>query len=400
MNASESEAGLAQREQVGGVVVCGGGAAGMAAAIAAARAGAPVTLIEAAPRLGGTVAHALIHTLGGLFDSRGEFIHDGLARELAERLMQVDPSVRRRRIGRAWVLSVCPRLYQSVAEQWVAETAGIRVLLATRVVETLTSGHRVTGLCAVGSEGAIQLTPRAVIDATGSAEVVRSVSPTLLQEDGRRAAGGLIFTLRGVARDALTPPKGVGVVRALHRAAAEGRLPPRCGQAWLDLGVRDDEVYVKLFVPLSQDWKAQENGIIAAARQEQAAVVAVLRQLPGFTAAEVEHTGALGVRDGGRIRGEYCLTAADIRAGRFFPDAACRACWPIEYWHPEQGVSLEYLPDARYYEIPLRALRARGYANLWAAGKCLSADALAHASARVAGTCWAMGEAAGKAATL
>ena len=42
----------------------------------------------------------------------------------------------------------------------------------------------------------------------------------------------------------------------------------------------------------------------------------------------------------------------------------------------------------------------RGYENLWAAGKCLSADALAHASARVAGTCWAMGEAAGKAATL
>ena len=45
-------------------------------------------------------------------------------------------------------------------------------------------------------------------------------------------------------------------------------------------------------------------------------------------------------------------------------------------------------------------LRVRGYENLWAAGKCLSADALAHASARVAGTCWAMGEAAGKAATV
>jgi hypothetical protein len=312
--------------------------------------------------------------------------------------MQAEPSVKRRRIGRAWVLSVCPRLYQSVTEQWVAETAGIRVLVATRVVETITSRHRITGVCAVGSEGTIQLAPCAVIDATGSAEVVRSVSRTLLQEDGRRAAGGLIFTLRGVARDALTPPKGVGVVRALHRAAEEGRLPPRCGKAWLDLGVRDDEVYVKLFVPLSEDWQAQESGIIAAARQNQAAVVAFLRQLPGFTAAEVQHTGALGVRDGGRIRGEYCLTAADVRAGRTFPDAACRACWPIEYWHAEQGVSLEYLPDARYYEIPLRALRVRGYANLWAAGKCLSADALAHASARVAGTCWAMGEAAGKAA--
>ena len=92
------------------------------------------------------------------------------------------------------------------------------------------------------------------------------------------------------------------------------------------------------------------------------------------------------------------MTAEDVRTGRRFDDAACRCAWPIEYWHRERGASLEYLPDGVFYEIPLRALRVQGWRNVWAAGKCLSADRLAHASARIAGTCWAMGETAGKAA--
>jgi hypothetical protein len=108
----------------------------------------------------------------------------------------------------------------------------------------------------------------------------------------------------------------------------------------------------------------------------------------------------LGIRDGGRVRGQYCLTGDDVRQMRKFDDPACRACWPIEYWDPEQGVALEYLPAGDYYEIPLRSLRVEGLTNLWAAGKCLSADRYAHASARAAGTCWAMGEAAGRAAAL
>ncbi len=388
---------MAQREPVDGVVVCGGGAAGMAAAIAAARAGANVTLIEAAPRLGGTVAHALIHTLGGLFDSRGELLNGGLAAELAERLMQADAATRRRRLGRAWVLGVSPQSYQNVTERWIADTAGIRVLPSTRVVEAMRDGSRVTELCASGPAGMLPLKTRAVIDATGTADVVRLISPDLLQNDGRRAAGGLIFTLRGVVPGTVAAPRGIAVVRALRRAADEGRLPSHCGKAWLDTGVHDDEVYVKLFVPLPEGWR-QDRRIMAVAQRDQAAVVAFLKQLPGFTDAEMERTGSLGVRDGGRICGEYGLTGADVRAGRKFPDAACRAAWPIEYWDPEHGVSLEYLPDGDYYEVPLRSLRVQGLLNVWAAGKCLSADPLAHASARVVGTCWAMGEAAGKAA--
>jgi hypothetical protein len=87
-----------------------------------------------------------------------------------------------------------------------------------------------------------------------------------------------------------------------------------------------------------------------------------------------------------------------VSEARKFADAVCRCAWPIEFWDPQCGVKLHYLPDNDFYEIPLRCLKVGGIANLWAAGKCLSADRQAQASARIAGTCWAMGEAVGRAA--
>jgi hypothetical protein len=381
------------------VVVCGAGAAGLAAALAAARSGATVCLVEARPRPGGTVTHSLIHTLGGFYDAAGEPLNGGLARELAERLDRSGPAVRRR-IGRTWVLSTCPEAYRAVVERWLEEETRITAWYNTRVVGMAREADRVVAITVAGSDGALRLRAGAVVDATGTAEVVRLVDPSLVQNDPRQAAGGLIFTLRGVASGALTFPRGLGVIRALRTATAAGTLPPDCGRAWLDAGVYEDEAYVKLFVPLPGDWRGRGkcDEVVHRAFGAQTAVVAFLRTLPEFAGATVARTGDLGIRDGGRVCGDYCLSGEDVRQARKFDDAVCRGCWPIEYWDPERGVSLEYLPDGSCYEIPLGALKVRGLQNVWAAGKCLSADRFAQASARVVGSCWSMGEAAGRAA--
>jgi hypothetical protein len=382
------------------VAVCGAGAAGMAAALAAARAGAKVCLIEAKSDPGGTVTDALIHTLGGFYDSAGELLNGGLARELVQALASADPAVHRRRLGRTWVLNVCPHLYQTVVGRWIEAEARITAYYEARATQLVKTGDRISELKVSGPGGSRWLRVKAVIDATGTAELVRLLEPSLLDSDPQRAAGGLIFTLRGVAPGTAVFPKGVGVLRALRGAAANGTLPADCRNAWIDMGTFDDEVYVKLFVSLPEDWRDRESRgeITREALKTQAAVVSFLQRLPGFAQARVSRTGGLGVRDGGRIRGEYCLTGSDVRQACKFADAACRCCWPIEYWDPDQGVSLEYLPNDTYYEVPLRALKVQGVRNLWAAGKCLSADRFAQASARVVGTCWSMGEAAGTAA--
>jgi len=380
------------------VVVCGAGAAGMAAAIAAARAGAEVLLVETTPGPGGTVANALIHTIGGLYDSRGEILNGGLAAELASKLIESDGATCKRRMGRTWVLNACPDHYVDVVTRWVGSEPRLKTLYGSRVSQVETAGSRVTVVELSGAHGALRVRPRAVIDATGTAELVRLIKPGLLQHDPRRAAGGLIVRLRGIAAGAVRFPGGLAIVRALRIAVAEGRLPPGCANAWLDSGIAADEAYLKLAVPVPDDWREHCGEITRSARLAADSAVALLRAMPGFAEARVDRIGALGIRDGGRVLGEYVLTEADVCAGRRFADAACRCCWPIEYWDPDRGVLMEYLPEGTFYEIPLRALRVRGLSNVWVAGKCLSADPLAHASARVAGCCWSMGEAAGRAA--
>jgi hypothetical protein len=381
------------------VVVCGAGAAGLAAAIAAARGGARVVLVEVSPRLGGTVTHALIHTLAGLYNDAGHFINDGLPRELAERLLAADARTRVRKLGRVWVLSVCPGVYERTVSQWIAEESRITVFTGVQVAHVARAGPQITQLTCVASGDARLLTPAAVIDATGTAEVVRLLDESLVSDEGPRSAGGWIVRLRGVAEGALDFPKGLAVVRALREAAGRNELPAECNHAWIDLGIEPDEVFLKLFVPLDQSWRERHGEISRTALATSLAIIDFLRQRPDFAGAYLQQSGSLGIRDGGRIRGRYVLTAHDVRRSATFADAVCRCAWPIEYWDPQRGAMVEYLPAGSSYEIPMRSLQLDGIENLWAVGKCLSADRLAHASARVVGTCWAMGQAAGAAAT-
>jgi len=403
----KSELGQIELPAEGAVIVCGGGAAGIAAALAAARAGAEVLLLEQSPAIGGTVANALIHTLGGLYDSAGEIINDGLPAELIDRLQRADSRTGRRKLGRAFVLNVCPRVYQSAVSRWLAECPQVRVLTSVRVTGVRRAGDRLVGLVALAGSRSLSLRPRAVIDATGTAAVTRLIDPSLVIDDGPRSAGGWIFRLSNVALGALDFPKGVGLVRDLRAATAAGDLPPLASHAWLDAGVAGDQVYVKLMVPIDDDslnpeapakMSGRTPSLALQASMTQNAIVTYLSRRPDFARAAVTLTGSLGVRDGGRICGRYTLTADDVRQGRKFADAACGCAWPIEYWDAERGVSVEYLPPGVQYDVPLRALQVNGIDNFWVAGKCLSADRWAHASARVAGTCWAMGQAVGQAA--
>ena len=381
-----------------GVVIVGAGAAGIAAAISAARLEANVYLFEETNSLGGTVTHSLIHTLGGLYDSSGEFINEGISVELADRLLQADPLTHKRKIGRTWTLSVAPDIYQKVIDAWIVEESKIEVFYKSEVVQIETDNGSVKLLKVVTPQRTITLKPTALIDATGSAEITRMIDPGLVFDNPHRAAGGLIFQMRGVEPGTLEFPKGINLVRAIRRAAQGGTLPHECAMAWIDSGVHEDEVYVKLFVPLSANRRDPEElgEITRKAERTMDELAAFLIRHPGFSEAKVTRTGKLGIRDGGQVKGEYCLTEADVRNGSKFPDAACRCCWPIEYWDPETGVSLEYLPDNDYYEIPLGSLKVRNMKNLWMAGKCFSAEPRAQSSARVAGCCWAMGEAVGK----
>ena len=120
------------------------------------------------------------------------------------------------------------------------------------------------------------------------------------------------------------------------------------------------------------------------------------RHVPGFERCRTSQTEFhIARRAGAMIVGCYLLTGADVLGARKFPDAVARGNWPVEQWAVDGRQSLRYLPPDAYYEIPARSLQAARTENLFMAGKSLSADVDAIASARVMGCCLATGAAAG-----
>ncbi len=151
------------------------------------------------------------------------------------------------------------------------------------------------------------LNPDVLIDTTGQADVVRSIDASLVTDGS--ALAGFILQLRGVAENALQFPKGVALLRRIRKATENQQLPPECATLWLDKGVYSDEIYVK-FNLMADDYNAARMIVVA----EQ--LLSFLTSLSEFSNATIATYGQLGIREGGRVLGEYTLTEADLKQGR------------------------------------------------------------------------------------
>jgi len=343
------------------IVVVGGGASGIAAAITAARAGCATLLLDQHPSAGGTGGFSGLTTLCGLYDEEGNFINDGFAREFAEALSETAPL----RMGRVWVLPYRPARFREIAANLLSHTANVQTLWNTPLAEAVVEDHRIVRLN--------NLKVGAVIDASGTAEVARAIGAECLATDETTQAPATVFPLANVTRSINTPADAAAVLLPLARAG----LPPLSFQPNLD----PNTLTVKFTGP----------------PEEAREVVAFLQKhVEGFEHCHAPLMEFKAARRSGRmIIGRYLLTGADVLAGRKFPDATARCAWPIEQWDAEGKARFRYLPSAANYEIPARALQAAGTPNLFMAGKTISADVDAIASARVMGCCLATGAAAG-----
>jgi hypothetical protein len=369
------------------IAVVGSGAAGIAAAVCAARAGCRVLLLDRNEGPGGTGGFSGLTTLCGLYDDDGQHLNDGFPGEFAGRVAEGPPL----QMGRVWVLPYRPEKFRAVANELLAETPGIEARWNTPVAlerghsvrefqarpaaadeSSATRGQNVRApLMRVASLNGIPV--RAVIDCSGSAEAARVAGAECLETDATTQAPATVFPLRNVVRAPETPAEMARVLLPLARAG----LPPVSFQPCLDAHA----VTVKF-----------------AGRPEQVAeVIACLRaNVSGFERCETDPQQIhVAHRAGRMILGRQVLTGADVLAARKFPDAVARCAWPIEQWNAAGVARLRYLPAGAHYEIPAGSLRAAGVENLFMAGKTISADVNAIASARVMGCCLATGAAAG-----
>jgi FAD-dependent oxidoreductase family protein len=391
------------------VVVVGGGAAGLAAAVAAADAGARTALVERYGFLGGMATAGMVSTICGLYctSSAGgpEPLNEGFAETFAQRLQAMpgcDEPIRR---GRTFVLPYTAFAFACLADEMTAGAPCLDVYLHAYVAGLGAGAGRIEALRVATWERELELAPRAVVDASGDALVAHLAgAATETAAAPERQLPSLVFALQQVDGQALGPGPRLGLLRALVAAERDGLLPPGASNLSFGPSRQPGEVICKLALTGIGEMVSARRDLLTVAEQEgrrrALALAAYLRTMPAFARAFVSHTAAqVGVRESRRVVGRYQLTREDVLAGRRFEDAVARASWPIELWDEGRlGATYEYLDDGQTYDIPLRSLQARDVADLFVVGRCMSATHEALGSARVIGTCLATGAAVGIAA--
>ncbi len=396
------------------VVVVGGGTAGIAAALTAARLGARVLLAERGPALGGNAAHALVHTFCGLYLAAGDdaatwpaYAHHGFPRQFAESLRAAGGAGEPERAGKVFVLPIHPEVLERHAAAVCAAQPSLTCWLEGEVRGAALARERreISTIEIARAAGAVLVESRIVVDASGDAAVA-----VLGGADVARAAAhelqcpSYIFRLAGVA-----PGTAVGFARLQLSVAAAGAvrarsLPRGCESVLLRPGPRPDEVYVTLNVERPARWDPLDETVVAtleaSARAAAAALLAYVRAgRAEFRAARLlGWPRRLGIRETRRVEGRVVVTREDVLSGRRRDDEVALSTWPIELWNDHRRPHLEYPAGAS--SIPLGALVSRSHPRLGMAGRCVSATHEALGALRVIGTAMATGEAVGAAAAL
>lgn len=386
------------------VLVIGGGAAGVAAATAAGRAGARVVLLERYGFLGGLATTAQVGTICGLYlrDTTGKEatpVGGGFPLEFAE-LLQSAGGTKPLCVSRGlWVLPYFPPDFARTANAIIGETKNVTLILHATVGEVKTAGARLNQIRALAWNEPLWLHPAAVVDCTGEATAA-ALGGAASENAAMDQAPALVFVLERV--DPGLAARGLLEVRRELRVAVQnGSLPALCERLSLIPGSGGEGSFsfkLSLF-PASPElalWQQVTNW----EREARALLEPLVRFLNTHVAACKNARLAsvapqLGVRSGRRILGRARLSDEDVLGARKNALGIARGCWPMERWTASPKPEMTYFAEHDFYDIPVDCLRPLELDNVFVAGRCLSATTGAMTSARVIGTALATGWAAG-----
>ena len=399
LNEAAREIPVAGRSQV---LVCGGGPAGIAAALAAARAGADVRLIELAGCLGGVWTAGL---LTKILDSSNK---SGIMAELLRLFAERGSSVAKDTQGTVYD----PEIAKLVLEELLVG-AGVKILLHTRVVAAVTNAdNRLVAIVTESKSGRQAWVSDRFVDCTGDGDLAAQAGCRFdvgVGNDCTCQPMSMLALLTGVDPDAVREfirETGSAAKKQLLTLMEDSGINPsyraptlRHLHSGIYSIMTNHEYGVSAF-----DNQAITDATIRA-RREIHDIVSGLRRLggPWKDIAVVATAEQIGVREGRRIRGRFAITSADLAAGLRHKEAVCRATFPIDV-HALSTMGNQEVDHSfrkaglKPYDIPYPALVAADVDGLLMAGRCISGDFVAHSSYRVTGNAVAMGEAAGLAA--
>lgn len=402
------------------VLVVGGGAAGVAAAVTAAEQGLSTVLLERYGFCGGGAVAGLSGTVCGLYEAterpgaKPRRIVAGFAARFVDELDRRGGLAPIVRYGRTWTHVHDPLVWRETADALLAR-AGVEIILHATVTGALVDGgERIAGVQAYTKEGPLSVRAGVTIDASGDADVLAMAGlRTVMGADGRVQNPTMIFRLLGVdlprflaahGDDTIMPAE---VTRRIAEAAASGayRLPRE--KIWLFPTTRPGELLCNCTRVVGGDGR-ELNGVIArdlseaeteGRRQVREYARFFRDHLAGCERSFVNDTGVqVGIRQTRQGVGRAFLRNADVVAGAKPPDGVTRSPWPIEL-HSGQKPMVNWLLDD-WYEVPYGCFVPERGLGLLFAGRCLSAEHEAVASARVTAQCFGYGHAVGHAAAI
>jgi hypothetical protein len=392
------------------VCVIGGGAAGVSAAVAAGRLGLDVLLVEKYGFCGGAAVAGMSGTICGLHSSgaRPEQIVFGFAGEFHDALKAAGGVGAPVPFGRTLFVPQDSFVWKETADR-LLQSSGVRTLYHSTFLDLFTGEDGAVRTVLLHClEGIVAVRPGCVVDASGDAHVIhRMQGETSLGKDGVVQTPTMIFRMGNVDMDRvlrLDLRELHAKVEAAHKAGRY-RLPRH--HVYMHPMPNGREVLCNMTritkpdgsVPLgirSDDMSFAEVEGRAQARSYET----FLREnIAGFEHAYLVETGTqVGIRQSRSLVGKGRLSNENVLGAAKSPGAATFSAWPIED-HGSGELKIVFLED-QTYDIPFEALVPRAGRNVLVAGRCMSADHEALASARVTAQCFGMGYAVGAACGL
>ncbi len=396
---------LELREEVE-LLVVGGGSAGVAAAVSAARLGLRTLLLEEMPFLGGMSTGGCVGTYCGFYcrerDTSLTPLVGGFPAEVERRLRERGHLYGPVPFKESAVLPYVPWGVKLLLEELARGEPRLRVRLHTKLTHVVVEEGAIRGVVAQGRGARLALRAACYVDASGDAALARAAgAPTRVGDELQYPS--MMFTMQNV--DTKRALAELPRLREIIESHFESDGLPRRGGNLIPT-LRPGEVLVAMSrlalegrpVDGSDD-EALTFGELEGRAQAARLGAFLVRHMPGFEQAFVADSAPrLGIRESRRIEGLYALREDDVLGGRRSPDGIGRAAWPVER-HVAGGETLwKFLEPGAWYSIPYRCLVPRGLSNLLVAGRCLSAEPGGFASVRVIGPCMLEGQAVAVAA--
>ena len=351
------------------VLVIGGGFAGIAAALSAARAGKKTMLVEKSYYLGGLGTSGLVTIYLPICDGMGRQVSYGIAEELLKLSVEVDCNGKRGaknwlfgeggrgETDERYAVDFNPALFAISAEKLLL-SEGVEILYGVSLVSAVTADSKISAAIVEGKSGRYAIAAKSYVDASGDADLAeRAGAPTSEFKYGNVLAAWYYYydktgyDLRMLGAADLMP--GMKPVQKLSNRRFRGL----------------DDVEISEFMQMSHD-KIMET-VLAKREEDETHIPAMIASIPQFRMTR-------------RIVGEYTFTLSD------------------DHKHFEDSVGLypNWRKRGPVYELPFRSLYSAKIKNLITAGRCISVDDDMWEISRVIPCCSVMGEAAGLAAAM